>query len=370
MPRLSLWNSGKKGADYRFFDRTISEFFGMGGTAVYIHKYLGPYQQDYALYNPDGSPIPALPTTPSTTVASGANERSIQDVLFLENRDRQYDTTIYELRGIYSVADTDFDLKQFGLFLTGDTLFIEFHLNDMVALIGRKLMSGDVIELPHQRDDFLLNGGPSINKFYTVEDASRASDGYSATWYPHIWRIKVSPMVASQETQDILDQQATNPLGFDQGKLGDLISSLGTNMGLNEAVVDDAVANFKRRYFETQQYYFVPGSETAGENPWVFAGDGIPPNGAVLLGSGRSFPDNPVQGDYYLRTDYDPNALFMRDGSKWKMQELDWRQAEWSVAHRYLKDFINNDSTTTLADGTVQAEKTNLSKAVKPRADF
>ena len=30
-------------------------------------------------------------------------------------------------------------------------------MNDMVDKIGRKLMSGDVIELPHLRDDLLLD---------------------------------------------------------------------------------------------------------------------------------------------------------------------------------------------------------------------
>ena len=60
--------------------------------------------------------------------------------------------SVYQLRGIYNVQDIDFDLTQFGLFLANDTLFINFHMNDMIDTLGRKLMSGDVLELPHLKD--------------------------------------------------------------------------------------------------------------------------------------------------------------------------------------------------------------------------
>ena len=191
MPRIQLWQLGAKTDDYRFTDRTISEFFNASGTGVYVHLYLGTYGQD------------GEPDKPIT---------EIQDVVLQENRDRKYSKEVYELRGSYNVQDTDFDLRQFGLFLTGDTLFIEFHLNDMLKLLGRKLISGDVIELPHLRDDALLDEGKAINKFYVVEDASRATSGYSSTWLPHIWRIKVSPLVNSQEYSDILDKANRTPI--------------------------------------------------------------------------------------------------------------------------------------------------------------
>jgi hypothetical protein len=71
----------------------------------------------------------------------------IQDLLFLENRDRKYDTSVYTMRTIYRLNDNDFDLTQFGLFLTGDTMFAVFHLNDMIDNIGRKIIVGDVIRI-------------------------------------------------------------------------------------------------------------------------------------------------------------------------------------------------------------------------------
>ena len=41
----------------------------------------------------------------------------------------------------------------------------------------------------------------------------------------------------------------------------------------------------------------------------------------------------------------------------------------WSAANKLLTSFVNNDNITINTDGTTKAEKTNMSKAVKPKAD-
>ena len=41
MPRLSLYKPYKSN-DYNFMDRSILEQFSIGGTAIHVHKYLGP----------------------------------------------------------------------------------------------------------------------------------------------------------------------------------------------------------------------------------------------------------------------------------------------------------------------------------------
>jgi hypothetical protein len=357
LPRLSLWGSGAKGATYNFIDRSISEFFGISGTAVYVHLYLGHHDQ-----NPN-----ATANTPKPEITS------IQDVLFLENRDRRYSDDVFEIRGLYNVADVDFDLRQFGMFLQNDTVFIEVHMNDIIAQLGRKLMAGDVLELPHQREDAALDpNSRAINKFYVIDDVNRASDGYSPTWYPHILRLKCSPMAAAEEYSDILDKQAKDPYGFDDGKLRDVLTNIGIEMGINEEIVEQAKANVSRRNFETQHLYMVPGDATMSgkQNPWIFAGDGDPPNGAFLVGAGNKFPSDAEEGDYYLRLDYSPNTLFLRAEGRWRRQELDYRETEWSAASSILKGFINNTKTETHMDGTVENQRQGLHKAVKPRADF
>jgi hypothetical protein len=136
------------------------------------------------------------------------NPLFIEDLLLLENRDRKYDQDIYVMRGVYRAQDIDFDLTQFGLFLNNDTLFITFHYNNMIDTVGRKLMSGDVIELPNLRDYNPLNSAipRALPKWYVIQDASFASEGFSQTWLPHLWRVKATPMVNAQEYNDITKQ--------------------------------------------------------------------------------------------------------------------------------------------------------------------
>lgn len=170
--------------------------FQIGGVDVLIHKYLGP-----------GVSIGA--ETPSQPKYNGNDPFQIQDLLFLENRDRKYDSDVYVLRGMYNVQDIDFNLSQFGLFLQNDTIFITFHINDTVEKIGRKLITGDVVELPHLKDEYALNDlSYALKRFYVIEDVNRAAEGFSNLWYPHLYRAKCKPLVDSQEFKDILDRVA------------------------------------------------------------------------------------------------------------------------------------------------------------------
>lgn len=196
MPRLSLYRP-EKTSDYKFVDKTVWEMFQVGGVDVLIHKYLGPG---------NNSTQPASPTQPSY---DSTNPFQIQDLLFLENRDRKYDSDVYILRGMYNVQDIDFNLSQFGLFLQNDTIFVTFHINDTVEKIGRKLISGDVVELPHLKDEHALNDlSFALKRFYVIEDVNRAAEGFSNLWYPHLYRAKCKPLVDSQEFKDILDRVA------------------------------------------------------------------------------------------------------------------------------------------------------------------
>ena len=123
MPRLSLYKP-EKGPDFRFLDRNISEQFQIGGTDIFVHKYLGPVNPQ------EGESSPAIPNNNNYI-----SELGIQDLLFMENRDRQYEPDVYHLRGIYTMQDIDFNLSQFGLFLQNDNIMITFHLR--TTEIGR-----------------------------------------------------------------------------------------------------------------------------------------------------------------------------------------------------------------------------------------
>ena len=186
MPRLSLYKP-EKGKDYEFLDRQILEMFTVGGTDLFVHKYLGPDNPEEADATADKPRYDAV------------KETNIQDLLFMENRDRKYDPDIYTMRGIYNVQDVDFDLSQFVLFLQNDTLMLTIHINSSVKTLGRKIMPGDVIELPHLKDEYALNDySVALKRFYVVEDVNRASEGFTQTWYPHLYRLKLKQIIDSR----------------------------------------------------------------------------------------------------------------------------------------------------------------------------
>jgi hypothetical protein len=356
VPRLSLWNPIKKN-DFNFIDRIVGEHLYAGGTGVYVHRYLGVYTGDTD--QSDDATQPA--STPADT------EVFIQDLLFLENRDRRYDDTIYELRGQYNIQDNDqYDLTQFGLFLTSDTVFMNFHIESMVQSLGRKLMPGDVLELPHLRDDLLLGKDEAVNRFYVVQEGARPSEGYDPMWWPHLWRVKLGPISDSQEYRDILGT------GENAEDLRNLISQYQNDISINDAILEQAENDvaWDPQYRDNTHLYYdpeVPDKPTVGFD--YGSGGDQPPNGLQVVGSGNSFPtQNVSDGDYFLRTDFAPNRLFKKSGSRWIKISDDNRNV-WAAANRVLTTFINNTDTTQYTDGEVAQVKTNLSKVIRPRTD-
>ena len=200
MPRLSLYRPNRT-RDYQFIDRTIREMYTVGGVDIYVHKYLGPETggEDSAFSGNFDVTQPVYETQ---------SPQNIQDLLLLENRDRVYDPDVYVMRGVYNTQDIDFDLSQFGLFLNNDTLFITFHYNNMIDVFQRKLMSGDVLEIPNLKDYFPLDASipQPLPKYYVIQDAAFASEGFSQTWLPHLWRVKATPLTNAQEYKEILDR--------------------------------------------------------------------------------------------------------------------------------------------------------------------
>src|SRR6056300_1423530 len=213
MPRLSLYSPQRRN-DYKFLDRTIAEMYQVGGVDMYVHKYLGPQPS-----GDDSSSISGGTQDATQPSYSSENPLFIEDLFLLENRDRAYSQDIYQMRGVYNQQDIDFDLTQFGLFLNNDTLFITFHYNAMIDTIGRKLMSGDVLELPNLKDYHPLDTEipRALPKYYVIQDASFASEGFSQTWLPHLWRVKATPLVGAQEYNDILDKPFATDNIWDPG---------------------------------------------------------------------------------------------------------------------------------------------------------
>jgi len=245
--RISLWKEGQHSADYKFFDNRIREMFTAGGVGIHIHKLLG---LDINSAKEGDATQPQY---------LNESEKNIQDLLFLENRDRKYEPDIYKLRGHYTLNDNDFNLSQFGMFLNNDTLFITFHINDMIERIGRKLVPGDVLEMPNMKDYWPLDGDipASLKKFYVVNEILRAAEGYSQTWWPHLYRVRAIPMVDSQEYKQILDQAATED-GSSDSTLRDILAPYLKNLELNDAIVTQAERDVPLSGFNTDRLFVLP----------------------------------------------------------------------------------------------------------------
>lgn len=361
MPKISLWKNAKT-KDFYYQDRIIREAVGAGGTTILIHKYLGPAAVE------DGSD----PARPKLSAKSEINEMDIQDILFMENRDRVYDTTIYELRGTYNVTDQDFDLSQFGLFLNADTLFITLHTNEMVERLGRKLMAGDVLELPHLNDDLLLDAtAKSINKFYSIQDASRSAEGFGPTWWPHLWRIKAAPINDAQEYRSILGDPQ------DEDSLKNALSTYNKEMAISNAIVASAevltpAAGYNNTEFTASTFApVITGFDGSGSsNISVNTSEQVAASGNTsAVPAGLSFPDAPTQGELFVRADYTPERLFVYRGNKWYRVADNLQSTGWANATFNGGSYINNTGTTTTATGTVPQRQALSNVFVKPKAD-
>jgi hypothetical protein len=448
MPRLSLYRPNK-GNDYKFFDRRISEMFTVGGVDINLHKYLGPNDQsrnvstsagqiaagtvltfssttninkgDFVAgsYIPNNTKVSSKTATTITLSASttgiiGAGQEikfyasptqpayatdsitNIQDLLFLENRDRKYDTSVYTMRTIYRMNDNDFDLSQFGLFLTGDTMFMVFHLNDMIETIGRKIIVGDVLELPNLKDFYALDEGvpAALKRYYVVNDATRAAEGFAPTWYPHLWRVKVQPLVDSQEYKDILN---TIKAGENtDNTLADVLSTYNKYIGINDAIVARAETEVPASGYDTSSLYTAPiapnntpgdplglnvslvdvdtsttlsdaSSATVNNEAKIdgyLTGDGLPPNGAAVA-AGVAFPASPMLDDYYLRLDYIPNRLFRFDGRRWiKIEDAVRTNLTPGPENTTLRSSFVNNTNTVRSSGKALAS--DIIRAASP----
>jgi hypothetical protein len=324
MPRLSMWRPNRTN-DYQFLDRTISEMYTVGGLDLYVHKYLGPIVDPEQANNPGDATLPTYDST---------NPLFIEDLLLLENRDRAYDPDVFSMRGVYRTQDIDFDLTQFGLFLNGDTLFVTFHYNDMIDTFGRKLMSGDVIEVPNLKDYHPLDRSipKALPRYYVIQDGNYASEGFSVTWLPHLWRIKATPMVNAQEFQQIINEPFMPENIWDPGNyyptneivnnggtyyqatqnvppgtpitdtnywtpidspttVGDQMSTRPKDLAINDAILAQAYADVPLSGYDTVKFYILPtqdgqpaseGLTTSNSNATsssLAPGEGVTPQG-------------------------------------------------------------------------------------------
>jgi hypothetical protein len=306
---------------------------------------------------------------------------NVQDRLFLENRNRDYQTPALVIKGSYDLIDTQTELSRFGIELPSQTMYITISFNMCVRTIGRPLVIGDIIEMPSETQ-YSATLEP-IKKYMEVTDVGWSTEGYTPGWKPTMLRVVAQPMIASQETQDIFgdlvgqvdssglfdEDDGQHPVYQDYSEIGQTVEE--------EAVQEERapqrgrdsgneIAQFSEE--EVQRATDVGISITKiGLNPTgLYVEDAMPPNGEDFT-MGDTFPTSPTDGDYHRMTysglaEDVPDRLYRYSTAKgrWVYLETD-RRHEFDGQRKKLQEFITSpqSASTDLPDLTQPSEDAN-----------
>lgn len=230
---------------------------------------------------------------------------------WVETRDRAYDTKPVTIKGYYDLYEKETDLTQFGFTVAGSIYYITVNFNDVVNRLGRPIVIGDVFELPSeaQFDPSMTN----ILKYIEVTDVSWSAEGYTPGWKPTLLRVIAEPMLAKQETMDIVGDLAG---AIDQSGLFELDDSKYSEMTTKQndiivAKADEVVplsgsdtGGLSVLDQDTVDKYAAKGIDVTkiSVNPKaLYVEDGLPKNGEPYT-EGTAFPDTPKNGDYHRLT--------------------------------------------------------------------
>lgn len=301
------------------------------------------------------------------------NIQNIQDRIFLENRDRDYDENPVRLKGVYVPFDQQsFQSKfGFGTMFGGDEWIIELSFSSIIGLLGRPFVIGDIIQLPSETQ--FNTKLEAILKYLEVTDVAWSANSYTPNWVPLMQRIIAKPVMASQETQDIL------------GKLTESIDEIGTS-DINDGLFDKKYQDVSSitQTIEADQNTEVPvdgedyskvakisqdfydwAEEQSGSTEVArridrarshFGVDAMPPNGEPYT-EGDEFPSNPKDGDYHRLTYTNIRSGIPARLHRWSSAKKRWiflekdRRAEFKDTQSRLQDFLDpSESSVTNPD--------------------
>lgn len=240
----------------------------------------------------------------------------VQDHFFIENRDRKYSSTPLQLMCWYDIPDKPHDLGMFGFGIPSDQVELTILMSDVQTLLGRALMTGDIVTLPHLGDHSTDDantqyGAVSDNEFgkmYEVIDVNIPSDGYDRMWRSHLHTVVATPLKARQETYDVtgvpdegfIDLDAPHPLTTHE-----------SNTALNNEVQREA---------QNSGELGIDTSNLSGNSSNPCTQDGIPNDGSPYT-VGTDFPSAPALDEWFLNESYSVPRLYQYNGTKWVQRE-------------------------------------------------
>lgn len=316
---------GRFGKDNEFIDRLIQENIEIGGIWCQILLWEGTFSQPNSTQDSLAAPTP--------DANSLEQFLGIQDTVLLEARDVQYADEFIPLKAVYTVSQNEVDYARFGYALANDVLTMEFHIQSMERQCGRRLIPGDVIELPHLREVDI--NGRVANKWYQVSSVVKSPGGFDAMYGFHVLSVILKPARNQQELYDIMNRKD------EYGKtLADQASTHLPMLAItenNQNIADNAAHT---TWWDTTTMYLDPKNQSV--MPFRDTDDGKPPNG-IPVNAGPEFPTGVADYTYFVRSDSLPNVLYQFYNGRWNRKEVDqkreWQPYNWTVK---LREFISD----------------------------
>lgn len=288
---------------------------------------------------------------------------NIQDKVFLENRDVSYSKEPIKTKASYTPVEYSAFLSKiaFNSPVNAEQFLFEFSFRQIVRLVGRPLVIGDILELPSEMYyDTSLQGK---RKYLEITNVAWASTGFTPQWVPTMLRVVAEPAMASRETQDIFGKLTED---YDETGKSDINDGNRKNKNYQDLHdVDDTISSEANTQVPQRGQDFANKPKLSNElRSWIednlddydpdrldrlrrlWGVDGLPPNGEDYT-EGDEFPKNPKDGDYHRLTynkvdrNLSPNLYrFSKAKDRWLYMETDLRY-QFKETKPTLTDFIN-----------------------------
>lgn len=276
--------------------------------------------------------------------------------VFEELRDRDYAEVSQVVKMYYDLVDRSSTNTQFAFTVDNGEMTFQVSFKESVAILGRPLVIGDILEIPSEMQYTTALQG--VRKFMEVTDVAWSSEGYTPSWVPTIQKITAAPMIASQETMDIIShiKGQQDDIGFldvEQLEITDYTDVSARIQAQADTNVPERGADTHKFHTFTQEEIDEAASKGVDveklniKRRGLYIEDGMPPNNEPYT-EGPSFPTNPRDGAWHRLTyeGFDsriPVRLHKYSGSKarWICYEVDRRQ-QYDVLRPSIQDLIES----------------------------
>lgn len=283
---------------------------------------------------------------------------NIQDKVLLENRNRDYSLEPLAMKGYYDLIEVQSELSKFGIELPGQTINMRIPFALAVAVLGRPIVVGDIIEIPSEAQ--YTGSLEKVLKWMEVTDVAWSSEGYTPGWKPTLLSVMLQPAMVTEETQDLFGDLKDNPvedgLGlvdrndgndkffqdyFDAGQTA--LAEAKDNVPEKGAEGSSVIRQWENHELEAAKAQGLPNLQKVGLNPrGLYVEDAMPPNNAPFIetiitpttinNSSGGLPSSASNGEYCRVTysgfsDNPPARLYRYSEAKgrWVYLETDRR---------------------------------------------